>query len=63
MWLPVPGSWRGLRVLALLPVRMPPDASPFIILGAQFLLEHRARLMLDCMGDSPSGMIVVQDPP
>jgi hypothetical protein len=59
MWLPTQTVHRAFRLLALLPVRYPPDALPFILLGAQFLVEFNARLMLDCMGDVPSGTLVV----
>jgi hypothetical protein len=50
IWLPVQGHLvlRDLSLLALLPQSDPPDSLPYVLLGTQFLLEHRVTLRLDC---------------
>jgi hypothetical protein len=47
-----PGQPRPFSLLALLPQQEPPDAPPFIQIGAQFLVEYRGQLLLD--GEDPS---------
>jgi hypothetical protein len=50
LWLPIqetPGPFRSFSLLALFPQQDVLDAPPFIQLGAQFLLEYQARLVLD----------------
>jgi hypothetical protein len=62
LWLPIteePGRFREFSLLALLPRDEPEDAPPFVHLGAQFLLEHRARLVLDCSSASRPGRLII----
>jgi hypothetical protein len=50
LWLPIqeiPGHFRSLSLLALLPQQDIPDAPPFIQLGVQFLLEHHVQVVLN----------------
>jgi hypothetical protein len=50
LWLPAQedgGLLHALSLLVLLPRQEPPDIPPFALLGTQFLLEHRARVILD----------------
>jgi hypothetical protein len=51
MWLPNQsnlGLLEPFPLLVLLPQRDLPDAPPFVMLGAQFLMEYRVRVELDC---------------
>jgi len=51
IWLPIlegPAPLRPLPLLALFPREEVEDAPPFVLLGTQFLLEHRAELHVDC---------------
>jgi hypothetical protein len=61
-WLPAqdhPGHYRPLSVLALFPKDELTDAPPFIHLGTQFLLEHRAQVHLDCASAGNAGRLVI----
>jgi hypothetical protein len=63
VWLPVQevvGSYRSFSILVLLPKDDLQDAPPFIHVGAQFLLEHQARVMLD--GGSGDSHLLFPDP-
>jgi hypothetical protein len=46
-------------LLALFPDQSPLDVLPYIYLGAQFFLEYRASMTLDCGTHPPSGTISV----
>ncbi len=65
VWLPEEGGptlFRDLSLLALVPNSDLPDAPPYIHLGAQFLLEYRARVFLDCTAGTPgssSGQLII----
>src|SRR5437762_14137756 len=51
VWFPFaddPGLLHDYSLLALLPRDELADAPPFVYLGAQFLLEYRARALFDC---------------
>jgi hypothetical protein len=62
LWLPIqeyPGQYRELSLLALLPRQDLEDAPPFILIGTQFLLEHEARIELDCSSVKSRGRLVI----
>jgi hypothetical protein len=42
-----PGQFLDLPILVLLPQQDLPDAPPYVLLGVQFLIAHRAQLLLD----------------
>jgi hypothetical protein len=57
IWLPTlegPAPLRSFPLLALFPRQDIEDAPPFVHLGTQFLLEHRAKLSLNA--SSPTGV-------
>lgn len=58
MWLPVQGNQplRPFLLLVLLPRRTAWHALPYVYLGAQFLLEFRAQLTLDCSSGTPHAL-------
>ncbi len=61
--LPLPSSetvaYRPFSVLVFLPDQNPPDALPYIYLGAQFFLEYRAAVTLDCASDPATGTVSI----
>jgi len=62
MWLRVveaPEPYRQFTLLALLPQSDLEDEPPFIRLGTQFLLEHRAELSLDCSSPAGEGRLII----
>jgi hypothetical protein len=62
LWLPVedgPDLYRDLSLLVLLPREDLEDAPPFIYLGTQFLLEHRAQVFLDCSSATNQGRLII----
>jgi len=58
MWLPVRGNQplRSFLLLVLLPRRTAAHALPYVYLGAQFLVEFRTQLTLDCSSGRPHAM-------
>jgi hypothetical protein len=61
VWLPTlegPAPLRSFPLLALFPREDIEDAPPFVHLGTQFLLEHRAELHLDCSSPTGEGRLV-----
>jgi hypothetical protein len=55
LWLPIQeqvGQYREFSLLALLPRDDLKEAPPFVHLGAQFLVEYRGRLFLECASTS-----------
>lgn len=62
IWLPVlegPALLRALSLLALFPRSGVADAPPFVQLGTQFLLEHRAELHLDYSSAAGEGRLMI----
>lgn len=57
LWLPIQGPppVRPFSLLVLLPRRNVLPALPYVYLGAQFILEHRGRLLLDCSAGTAEG--------
>jgi hypothetical protein len=54
------GRHREFSLLVLLPQGEPEDAPPFIHLGMQFLLEYRARVLLDC-SSTVAGQLIIPE--
>ncbi len=52
-------SHRDFSLLALLPEADLEDAPPLIYLGTQFLLEHQAKVILDCSSQDSRGQLLV----
>jgi hypothetical protein len=62
IWLPLedgPSLYRELPLLVLLPREDLEDAPPFIYLGMQFVLEHRAQVILDGTSPGNHGRLIV----
>jgi hypothetical protein len=62
LWLPVheePGRYREFSLLVLLPRQDLEGAPPYIHLGTQFLLEYRARVVLDCSSAVIPGHLII----
>jgi hypothetical protein len=62
VWLPVENGltlYREFSMLVLLPKNDLEEAAPFIHLGAQFLLESQAQLVLDVSSASNFGQLVI----
>jgi hypothetical protein len=62
IWLPileVPAPLRPLSLLALFPAEEVEDAPPFVQLGTQFLLEHRAELFVDYSSPAGEGRLAI----
>lgn len=61
LWLPIqetPGQYRPFSLLALLPQQDVPDASPFIQLGVQFLLEYQVQVVLNETGTGSHYLLI-----
>jgi hypothetical protein len=62
IWLPVwesPGTYREFSLLALLPRAELDDSAPLLQLGTQFLLEHRAQVVLGCTSPRQPGKLLI----
>ena len=62
IWLPVlegPAPLRDLSLLALFPRGELEDSPPFVQLGTQFLLEHRAELCVDYTSPNGDGRLLI----
>ena len=60
LWLPLQGNepLRELSLLVLVPEHDPVDGLPYVLLGTQFLLEHRSTAHLDC-SEQPGGHLQI----
>jgi hypothetical protein len=62
LWLPVEGRgavFRNFSLLVLLPREELEGAPPFILLGTQFFLEYKSKVLLDFFSiENPGGLIV-----
>jgi hypothetical protein len=62
MWLSILEAARPYRefaLLAIFPRHDLEDAPPFVQLGTQFFLEHRAELLLDCSSPTREGRLII----
>jgi hypothetical protein len=61
LWFPVRGSLllRPFSLLVLLPDREPSHALPYVLLGAQFLMEYEVTATLDCSGGQGRGHLSI----
>ncbi len=62
IWLPIlegPAPLRALSLLALFPGEEVDDTPPFVQLGTQFLLEHRAELSIDYSSSAGEGRLLI----
>jgi hypothetical protein len=61
MWLPVNENLplRDFPLMVIVPERDPPESLPYVLLGAQFLLEYRVSVHLSCGIHPGSGKLEI----